>query len=231
MRLTISLALLALALTGAPALAQKDVRDVPPSHSVEQADATLARVARERAAVTAEFAASERVCYTRFFVNHCLDKAKETRRAALAGLRSQEVEANHFKRADSVAKRDQELAERVRKDNEDQALRAQQPPKTPVVEKPAPAVPTGPRLAQRAAENAAKLQKQQAEEAANAPKRAANAAAFEKRQAESVRRQADVVKKQEESAKKQALKAESERKQAAKEAADRQKAVEAAAKK
>jgi hypothetical protein len=206
-------ALAALAALAAPAQAQ--------TTSVEQANATLAQVAKDRAAVNDEFSASERVCTTRFFVNNCLDKAKEKRRAALAGLRAIEVEAQHFKRADSVAKRDADLAERARKDAEDQAQRAAHVPKEPkVVDDKPPAPPSGRRVADREAEHAARLKREQAQDAADAGKRAANVEAFERKKLESQHRQAEVAKK----------KAENAAKAAAKEAADKKRAeAEAAA--
>ncbi|MFS2083058.1 hypothetical protein ACCD01_31530, partial [Telluria sp. Tellsp99] len=81
---------LAVALSAAllAACASQDVvpREVPPPPvtSVAQADQQLAAVARERAAIEARFAERERVCYDKFFVNNCLDEAKERRRSALA---------------------------------------------------------------------------------------------------------------------------------------------------
>ncbi len=214
--------LLAAAVSAVPALAQDIGQDpigaprVPQSHSVEQADATLAQVVKDRAKVNDEFAASERVCYGKFFVNYCLDQAKEKRRAALSQLRAMEVEASHFKRQDSVDKRDAELAERVRKDAEEQAQRAQQEPRAAkVIDDKPRAAPTGPSVAQRQAEHDTKVQRQQAEDAANVGKRAANVAAFEKKQAESQQRQADVTKKKAETERKRAVKAEAEKKKAA----------------
>jgi hypothetical protein len=210
-------ALAALAALAAPALAQTQAQTT----SVAQADATLAQVDRDREAVNDEFAASERVCNNKFFVNNCLDKAKEKRRVALTGLRAIEVEAQHFKRADSVAKRDSDLAERARKDAEEQAARAAQPPKQHHVADEKPHTPpSGPRVAEREATHEAKLKREAAQEAAEAGKRAANVEAFEKKKAESVRRQAEVARKKEENA----------AKAAAKEAADKKKAdAEAAA--
>ena len=64
------------ATTGAPR--------IPETHSVEQADARLAQVKKDRDAVEAEFSARESVCYDKFFVNACIDKAKEQRRLRLA---------------------------------------------------------------------------------------------------------------------------------------------------
>ncbi|MYM66300.1 hypothetical protein GTP45_05545 [Pseudoduganella sp. FT55W] len=185
--------------------------------SVEQANAALIKVAQDRAAVHEEFAASERECSTKFFVNNCLDKAKEKRRVALAALRATEVDAQHFKRADSVAKRDADLAERARKDAEEAALRAAQPPKPPHEEKEPPKAPTGPRVADREAEHEAKLKRLEQEAAAGAAKRAANVEAFEKKKAESERRQAEVERRKAENAakaEKAAARAEADKKKA-----------------
>jgi hypothetical protein len=216
-------ALAALAALAAPAQAQNGGAEparVTPTHSVAQADATLAQVERDRDAVNDEFAASERVCATKFFVNNCLDKAKEKRRVALAGLRAIEVEAQHFKRADSVAKRDADLAERARKDAEEQALRAAQPPKAPkVVDQQPPAPPSGRKVADREADHEARLKREAAREAADAGKRAAKVEAFEKKKAESERRQAEVAKKKAENDAKAAAKAAAEKKRADAEAA------------
>jgi hypothetical protein len=185
--------------------------------TVAQANAALDKVAKDRAAVHEEFAASERECSTKFFVNNCLDKAKEKRRVALAAVRATEVDAQHFKRADSVAKRDADLAERVRKDAEESALRAAQPPKTPHQEKEPTKAPTGPRVADREAEHEAKLKRLEQQDAAEATKRAANVEAFDKKKAESERRQAEVERRKAENAakaEKAAARAEADKKKA-----------------
>lgn len=186
--------------------------------TVEQANAALVKVAQDRAAITDEFAASERECSARFFVTNCMDKAKEKRRAALAEVRVREVDAEHFKRADSVAKRDADLADRARKDADEAMLRSAQPPKAPKEEHEAAKPSSAPRLAEREAEHAAKLKRQQAEDAANAGKRSANVAAFERKQAESERRQKEVARKKaenEEKAKQAAARAEADKNKAA----------------
>ncbi len=186
--------------------------------SVAEANAALAKVAQDRAATNDEFAASERECYTRFFVNNCLDKAKEKRRVALADARAREVDAEHFKREDSVARRDAELAERNRKDADEAALRAAQPPKPPKEEHEAAKPSSGPSLAEREAQHDAKVKRQEQEDAANAAKRAANVDAFERKQVESERRQKEVARKKaenEEKAKQAAERAEAEQKKAA----------------
>lgn len=187
--------------------------------SVEQADAALAKVARDRDAVQAEFAASERACYTKFFVNNCLDKAKEKRRVALAEIRAREVDAEHFKRVDSVARRDADLADRTRKDAEEAATRAAQPPKEVHAE---PKAPTGPRVAEREAQHEAKLKRQAQQDAANAAKRADNVAAFERKQQEAQRRQEIVARKKAENEEKARRAAEREAAAAKKAAAAQQ---------
>lgn len=183
--------------------------EVPQSHTVEQADARLAEVAAARAKVNLEFAADEQVCNNKFFVTYCLDQAKEKRRLALAGLRAVEVEANRFKRQAAVDKRDAELAERLKKDAEEDARRTATPPK-PHVEHAAagPTVKPGPSLEQRQAEHEAKERRREAREAAEAPKRAANVAEFEKKQVESEQRKARVEQRVAERAEKNRKKAE-----------------------
>lgn len=205
--------LAALAALAAPAQAQ--------TTSVEQANAKLEQVAKDRGAVEDEFAESERVCNSKFFVNNCLDKAKEKRRVALSGLRAIEVEAEHFKRVASVGKRDAELAERARKDAEEQALRAAHGPKPAKVvdDKPAPTRHAGPTVAEREAGHEAKLQRQEAKDAAEAGNRAAKVEAFGRKAAESERRQAEVAKKKQVNEAKAASKAAAEKKRVEAEAA------------
>ncbi|MES2260505.1 MAG: hypothetical protein V4724_18440 [Pseudomonadota bacterium] len=193
---------------------------VPQSHSVEQADARLAEVVRARAGVQSEFATSEQVCYGKFFVNHCLDQAKEKRRAALADLRAIEVEAHHFKRLNKVEKRDQELAERLKKDDEQLARRIETPA-TPHAERPAtvPQGKPGPSVERRQAEHDARLKRLEAKDAADAGKRAENVAAFERKRVESEHRQAQVVAKKQAREAKEKKRAEDEAAAAAKKAA------------
>ncbi|MRX07483.1 hypothetical protein GJ697_06525 [Pseudoduganella sp. FT25W] len=186
--------------------------------TVAQADAALVKVAQDRAVINDEYAASERECSTKFFVNNCLDKAKEKRRVALADARTREVDAQHFKRADSVARRDADLAERARKDADEAELRAAQPPKPAKTEHEEPKPASGVRVVDREAQHDAKVQRQEREDAANAAKRAANVEAFERKKAESVHRQAEVARKKAENdakAKQAAERAEAEKKKAA----------------
>jgi hypothetical protein len=218
----IAVAVLAAALALAmPAHAQAPERGqtasvVPQSHSVAEADATLARVERERAAANNEYAASEAICYDKFFVTNCLDEAKEKRRAVLAQLRALEVEAEHFKRADSVARRDAELAERTRKDDEELARRQALPakPVKDVENTPPKTPPKGRKIADREADHAARMKREAAATAAEADRRAASAARFEQKKIDSERRQAEVAKRVAETERKRAAKLEAEKKKA-----------------
>jgi len=203
------------AATLAPVQAAEAAARWPKVQSVEQANAALREVEQQRAVVQDQFAEAERVCYGRFFVNTCLSDAKEVRRKALAVLRAAEVDAEHFKRADSVEKRDADLALRARKDAEEEAQHAATPPKAPKVVDDTPRLPpvTGAAV-DREAQHAEKLKKLEAQDAANAGKRAENVRNFERKQQESQRRQAEVARK----------KAEKEAKQAAQEEAEQRKA-------
>jgi hypothetical protein len=168
---------------------------VPQSHSVAEAERKLGLVVRERTQAEAAFAASEQLCYAKFFVNNCLDVAREKRRAALSGLRAIEIEAEHFKRQATVEERDRALA------NAEQQFQAQQ---ASMAAAPAPvrravSAPTAPKTApapnQRELEHAAKLKRLEAQDQASAAKRAAKAAAFEKRQREAEQRQREIANK------------------------------------
>lgn len=167
---------------------------VPASVSVEQANRKLAQVAVERAAIEATYAASERVCYTKFFVNNCLDAAKEKRRGELVLQAAIEDEAEYFKRKTAVDERDREVARAIKDYEEEQARAAAMPPPPPRPEvKPvtAPKATLASRNAKREAKAAARAAKEQAE----APKRAANVKEFEARKREAEQRQRDIAEK------------------------------------
>jgi hypothetical protein len=183
--------------------------NVPQTHSAEQADDKLRQVKKEREVVEGEYSAAEQVCYKKFFVNACLDKAKEKRRVRLADLRAIENEASYFKRRHAVEMRDRELEDRAQKDAAEAAYRAANP--APVKADPADRAAPKPAtvsLEQRAAEHEAKEKKRVAQEAADGPKRAANVAEYERKKAEAGRRQAEVAKKKAEKEEKRRKRAE-----------------------
>ncbi len=178
----------------------------PPVTSVAQADQQLAAVARERAAIEARFAERERVCYDKFFVNNCLDEAKERRRSALAAQRAIEVQAERFKRQAIVEERDRNLAEAERRFKEQEARLAEEPPK-PAPEPTPPPPPRKPTVPGRMAEHNARLRAAQQAEAANAAKRAQNVRDYEARKAQSEERQRKVAQRKAEKAAKEAKEA------------------------
>lgn len=166
----------------------------PPVTSVEQADAILVESAAQSAAIEATFSTRQQQCYAKFFVNNCLDQAKEQRRAGLAKLRPLENAAKHFKRAYAVEQRELDMAERARKSDADAASRTLVPPKAEPAPIPAPA--PGKTLSQRQSEHDAKVQRQQALDAAEAGQRAANVATFEQKQRDAAQRQSEIAAKQ-----------------------------------
>ncbi len=169
----------------------------PTSSSLAEAERKLADAIAERSAIEAEFAASEQVCYKKFFVNSCLEKAKEKRREALAVVRSIEVEAELYQRRAKADARDRALAESQKEFEADAAQRAANP-RPERVEEPAPEPKPIAAQTNRAADNAAKLKRIAEKEQAEAGQRAKNAASFEKKRQESERREAQRRKRQEE---------------------------------
>jgi hypothetical protein len=200
----------ALSATLLAACAGPDVvpREVPPPPvtSVAQADQQLAAVARERAAIEARFAERERVCYDKFFVNNCLDEAKERRRSALAAQRAIEVQAERFKRQALVEERDRNVAEAERRFKEQEARLEAEPPKPAPEPTPVPPPRKSP-VPARMAEHNARLRAEQKEEAANAAKRAQNVRDYEARKAQSEERQRKVAQRKAEKAAKEAKEA------------------------
>ena len=167
---------------------------VPKSTSVQQATLKLQQVAAMRAAIEAEYGASEAICYAKFFVNNCLDEAKEKRRSALAVQNAIEDEAQYYKRKADVDERDREVAKALKEFAEDEARAAATPP-PPREVKTAPPVAPKATLAARKATQEAKLARHEAQEQAAAPKRAAKAKAFEQRKLDAEKRQREVAEK------------------------------------
>ncbi|MDB5920247.1 MAG: hypothetical protein JWR40_4481 [Massilia sp.] len=189
-------ALLAAALAGCAGVKPQLPETVaPPSHSVAEAEARLARAAADRARTEAVFAADEQQCYTRFMVNDCLDKAREKRREGLSGLRGIEVEAQRFIRQARVDERDRDLAKAEAEFQAEQARMAAAPPRA-AGPGPSPSPAAKPGVArQKPARPAATLKAPGADDQAGAAKRAANVQAFEKRKRDSEQRQKEIAEK------------------------------------
>lgn len=168
---------------------------VTTSRSVADADAKLASAVKERARVEAEFSASEQVCYSKFFVNNCLDKAKEKRRSALVTLSAIEVEAEYFKRKAGVEERDREVAKAVKEFEASEVARAAAPEPAPrEASEPMPKAPKASLAARRSARENKAAQRAAAEQA-EAPRRAASVKEFEERRIASEQRQKRVAEK------------------------------------
>lgn len=193
--------LLAACGTGRPALVSTAVA---PTTSVAQADERIAAVALERAAIESRYAEREVFCYEKFFVNNCLDEAKERRRVALAAQRAIEVEAEYFIRKNKVAERDKAIAAAEAKFQAEEAgaARPSAPPKTISPVPPARGSSVPGRIARRDARAAQEAARQPVEAAT----RAANAAAFEERRRKSEERQREVAQRKAERAAQQAEK-------------------------
>ncbi len=166
-----------------------------PTTSPEQAEQRLAAVAAERAAIEARYADREVVCYDKFFVNRCLDEAREVRRAALVTQRAIEIEAAHYLRRLKVEERDKAIAEADAAYAEEEAKLAADPP--PVKEPASTALP--PPRAKAGESRVVRSQQRAQEAAANAEKdaaeRAANVAAYEERRRKSEERQKEVARR------------------------------------
>lgn len=167
----------------------------PAIHSVAEADRIEASAALGRAGAEARFLEREVQCYQKFFVNACLDDAREVRRVALAPVRAAEIASARYKREASVLARDRELAEAEAayqaKLKQAQAEAAAVPPAAPAepalpsaVKEKKPGLTQEQRIARREAreQQAAKRQKQQA------ARRADNASALEAKRKESEER-------------------------------------------
>jgi hypothetical protein len=183
-----------------------EVANVPamaPTRTVEQANARLAEVAKERAGIEARFAERERVCYEKFFVNRCLDEAKERRRSSLAAQRAIEIEASRFLRQEKVAERDRAMAEaEARYKAEEEALAKQPAPARHEVTETPPPKPSN--VSGRIARRDARIKQAEAQDKADAATRAANVEAYNKRKAESEERQRKVAERKAEKAAKEA---------------------------
>ena len=161
---------------------------VASSTSGTQAKRRLEEVKAERTAAEAAFAQSEQVCYAKFFVNNCLDAAKEKRRSKLAVLRAVEVEAEYYLRKADVDQRDLEVAQAVEEFKAGEARMAAQPARAPRA-KPAGVTPAPKAAAKVRPSRAAQ---QEALVRADGPQRAASAKAFTDRKLKSEQRQRDV---------------------------------------
>jgi hypothetical protein len=207
MKITTSLLIAALILAGcgtAPVVDPDPI--VAPSRSVEQANANIVAAAAEEERIEDRYYAEQVVCYKRFFVNNCLDAAKEERRLGLAGTTARDNEAQHYLRQNALDVRDAEIAKNEKDAAEREAKLALEPPRAPKVVTPAP--PPKPRtVPDRKARQAARERDDAAKTQAEAGKRAANVAEAAQRREDAVQRQNDAAKRKADRAADQAKRA------------------------
>ncbi|KAF1044598.1 MAG: hypothetical protein GAK35_01700 [Herbaspirillum frisingense] len=177
--------------------------------SGETAQKALDEAAEDRQAVGLRYILDQRDCYKKFMVSNCLEAAKDRKRIAEKNIKQVENEANVYQRQATVDERDRSLAEQHAKDEEDAARRLQEQKQKEidsarkVQESNAKNREVQQRIDQnkdvpadlRVREHDAKIQQQQAEEAARAPERAANAAARQQRIKDAEAHRLDVERK------------------------------------
>ncbi|GAC1317683.1 MAG: hypothetical protein NVSMB28_05520 [Collimonas sp.] len=175
-------------------------------NSVETANRALTDVANAKAEVEARDLEQRRVCYAKFFVNHCLDAAKEQRRLAMKAIRPIDITANAFLRKDRADERDKalevhnagqpaEAAQKAQDQKEKELSNADKVRQGAAREKEV-ASNTRKHLGEadkRVADHNAKVKKAQQDEAAKASQRTANVTAFEKKAQDSAARQREVA--------------------------------------
>lgn len=155
----------------------------------------LEEAEQDKGAAGIRYILDQRACYKKFLVSSCLEDAKEKKRLTDKSIKQVEIEANTFQRQATVDERDRSLAEQHKNDEADAARRLQEQKDKEissaqkVKESQAKQQELGRRVEQnknvpadyRQREHDAKIQQQQAEEAAKAPERAANAAQRQQR--------------------------------------------------
>lgn len=174
--------------------------------SVETANQALAAVADARAEVEVRDSELRRTCYDKFFVNSCLDAAKEQRRLAMKAIRPIDIAANAYLRRDRADERDRALAERDAKqpagaeqkaqDQKEKTMNNAAKVKQGAEKEWAVDANTRKHMGEadkRVANHNARLRKAQQEESAKAQQRAANVAAFERKARESAERQREIA--------------------------------------
>jgi len=80
--------------------------------NVGQADEVLSMVTLARSQIDWRYRQKEQICFDKFFMNYCLQEARDERRVDLASVKKREVAANFFKRKNDVENMDRNLVEK-----------------------------------------------------------------------------------------------------------------------
>jgi colicin import membrane protein len=123
-RITAGFLLLGAALAAGGVLAADAVPGAPPASASAPLVDSHARIADERAAANARFAAQERECRTRFIVSSCIEDAKRERRKELDLLRARQLVVDEARRRERASERRTELASKADEDAKRQAERS-----------------------------------------------------------------------------------------------------------
>jgi len=118
-------------------------------------DAERHRIAEERAAIEARYAARTRECRDRFIVTSCVDDAKVERRRGLDALRTRQLELDEEKRRARTAERSAELAAKAADDARREQERAARAASAPAPREPRPLEPRREKPASGAASTSA----------------------------------------------------------------------------
>ena len=107
-----------------------------PARAAASDDAERHRIAEERAAIEARYAAQTRECRDRFIVTSCVDDAKVERRRGLDALRARQLELDEEKRRARTAERSAELAAKAADDARREQERAARAASAPAPREP-----------------------------------------------------------------------------------------------
>jgi len=158
--------------------------------SLEEAEQVLSLVQAERSRITSRYAEQEQACYQRFFVNRCIDEARQQRRDAMQPLDALELEAERFEREQRAEQRERGVQQRRAEAQEkaEQAARVEPPPsRKPLL----PVEPQGKPRARKAEAPPMQEQAQARERAENEQAYARKLAAAKARQEAVARRKAE----------------------------------------
>jgi hypothetical protein len=126
-----------------------------PARAASADDAERHRIAEERAAIEARYAARERECRDRFIVTSCVDDAKVERRRGLDALRVRQLKLDEEKRRERTAERSAELATKAADDARREQERAARAASAPAPREPRPLEPRHEKPAAAAASTSA----------------------------------------------------------------------------
>ncbi len=192
-----------------------------PAGAAADDDAERHRIAEERAAIEARYAARTRECRDRFIVTSCVDDAKVERRRGLDALRARQLVLDEEKRRARTAERSAELAAKAADDARREQERAARAASAPAPREPRPLEPRREKPASGAASTSAAADDRPGAPVEGLGKKPAPKETAEQRREREERHRASFERRQQQ--------AEEHRQEALEKAAQRQKARQPAA--